>query len=60
MPDRVIVLEERLTGPEVSFFVVANGGHYVPLLSAQDHKRIFDNDKARIPVAWVRSHRALC
>ena len=40
-----IVLEELLTGPEVSFFVVANGEHYVPLLSAQDHKRIFDDDK---------------
>jgi len=40
-----IVLEELLTGPEVSFFVVANGEQYVPLLSAQDHKRIFDDDK---------------
>ena len=40
-----VVLEELLTGPEVSFFVVANGEHYVPLPSAQDHKRIFDDDK---------------
>jgi phosphoribosylamine--glycine ligase len=40
-----VVLEELLTGPEVSFFVVANGEQYVPLLSAQDHKRIFDDDK---------------
>jgi phosphoribosylamine--glycine ligase len=40
-----IVLEELLTGPEVSFFVVANGDSYVPLLSAQDHKRIFDDDQ---------------
>ena len=40
-----VVLEELLTGPEVSFFVVANGEAYVPLLSAQDHKRIFDNDE---------------
>lgn len=40
-----VVLEELLTGPEVSFFVVANGTSYVPLLSAQDHKRIFDNDQ---------------
>ncbi|HYB93892.1 MAG TPA: phosphoribosylamine--glycine ligase [Vicinamibacterales bacterium] len=40
-----VVLEELLTGPEVSFFVVANGEHYVPLLSAQDHKRIFDDDR---------------
>lgn len=40
-----VVLEELLTGPEVSFFVVANGEEYVSLLSAQDHKRIFDNDQ---------------
>ena len=40
-----VVLEEMLTGPEVSFFVVADGDHYVPLLSAQDHKRIFDHDE---------------
>ncbi|MDP2321590.1 MAG: phosphoribosylamine--glycine ligase [Acidobacteriota bacterium] len=40
-----VVLEELLTGPEVSFFLVADGVDYVPLLSAQDHKRIFDHDK---------------
>jgi phosphoribosylamine--glycine ligase len=40
-----VVLEEMLTGPEVSFFVVADGEDYVPLLSAQDHKRIFDHDE---------------
>ncbi len=40
-----VVLEELLSGPEVSFFVVANGQEYVPLLSAQDHKRIFDADR---------------
>lgn len=40
-----IVLEEMLSGPEVSFFVVADGVDYLPLLSAQDHKRIFDNDE---------------
>jgi phosphoribosylamine---glycine ligase len=40
-----VVLEELLTGPEVSFFIVANGEEFVPLLSAQDHKRIFDDDQ---------------
>ena len=40
-----VVLEEMLQGPEVSFFVIADGERYVPLLSAQDHKRIFDNDQ---------------
>jgi len=40
-----IVLEERLDGPEVSFFVVADGEHSVLLAAAQDHKRIFDDDR---------------
>jgi phosphoribosylamine--glycine ligase len=40
-----IVLEERLEGPEVSFFVIADGEHAVPLVAAQDHKRIFDGDQ---------------
>lgn len=42
---RSIVLEERLDGPEVSFFVVADGEYAVPLVAAQDHKRIFDGDR---------------
>jgi phosphoribosylamine---glycine ligase len=40
-----IVLEERLEGPEVSFFVIADGEYAVPLVAAQDHKRIFDDDR---------------
>jgi phosphoribosylamine--glycine ligase len=40
-----VVLEERLHGPEVSFFVIADGEHAVPLAAAQDHKRIFDGDQ---------------
>lgn len=40
-----IVLEERLEGPELSFFVIADGEHAVPLVAAQDHKRIFDGDQ---------------
>ncbi|MGH9172930.1 MAG: phosphoribosylamine--glycine ligase, partial [Vicinamibacterales bacterium] len=40
-----VVLEERLEGPEVSFFVIADGEHAVPLVAAQDHKRVFDDDR---------------
>jgi phosphoribosylamine---glycine ligase len=40
-----LVLEECLTGPEVSFFAVCDGRRAVPLGTAQDHKRIFDNDE---------------
>jgi phosphoribosylamine--glycine ligase len=40
-----LVLEECLTGPEVSFFVVSDGFRAVPIGTAQDHKRIFDGDE---------------
>jgi phosphoribosylamine--glycine ligase len=40
-----VVLEERLVGPEVSFFVIADGEHAIPLVAAQDHKRILDEDQ---------------
>jgi phosphoribosylamine--glycine ligase len=42
---RCVVLEECLSGPEVSCFVVADGGTFRWLLTAQDHKRIFDHDE---------------
>ena len=42
--DRV-VLEECLVGPEVSYFVLSDGRSFVPMSSAQDHKRIFDGDR---------------
>ena len=42
--DRV-VLEEFLVGQEASYFVLSDGVRFVPLTSAQDHKRIFDGDK---------------
>jgi phosphoribosylamine--glycine ligase len=40
-----LVVEECLTGPEVSFFVIADGRRALPMGTAQDHKRIFDNDE---------------
>ena len=40
-----LVIEECLTGPEVSFFVLADGTRAVPLSTAQDHKRIWDDDR---------------
>src|SRR5688572_4852094 len=40
-----IVFEEFLVGEEASYFVLADGLTYVPLSSAQDHKRIFDDDR---------------
>ncbi|PYR50879.1 MAG: phosphoribosylamine--glycine ligase [Acidobacteria bacterium] len=40
-----IVIEECLTGPEVSFFVLCDGTRALFIGTAQDHKRIFDGDQ---------------
>ena len=40
-----VVIEECMVGPEVSFFALCDGRRAMPLVSAQDHKRIFDNDR---------------
>jgi len=40
-----VVLEEFLVGQEASYFVLADGTDFVLLGSAQDHKRIFDEDR---------------
>jgi phosphoribosylamine--glycine ligase len=40
-----VVLEECLAGPEVSFFALCDGRRAQPLGSAQDHKRVFDDDQ---------------
>lgn len=39
-----IVIEEFLKGDEVSILAVCDGTNYIILDSAQDHKRIFDDD----------------
>jgi phosphoribosylamine--glycine ligase len=40
-----VVLEECLVGPEVSCFAICDGSRALPLLAAQDHKRVFDGDE---------------
>jgi phosphoribosylamine--glycine ligase len=40
-----VVIEEYLEGREISFFALCDGETAVPLASAQDHKRAFDNDQ---------------
>lgn len=39
-----LVIEEFLTGEEVSFIVLADGRNVVPLAPTQDHKAVFDDD----------------
>jgi phosphoribosylamine--glycine ligase len=56
-----VVVEEYLAGPEVSLFVVTDGVTAVPLMPAQDFKRIGDGDTgpntggmgAYAPLAWA-------
>ncbi|MBZ5647788.1 MAG: phosphoribosylamine--glycine ligase [Acidobacteriia bacterium] len=39
-----VVLEECLEGEELSFLVMSDGERVVPLVAAQDHKRVGEND----------------
>ena len=56
-----VVIEEYLSGPEVSLFVVTDGETAVPLLPAQDFKRVGDGDTgpntggmgAYAPLPWA-------
>ncbi|MGC8764728.1 MAG: phosphoribosylamine--glycine ligase [Brevinematia bacterium] len=40
-----IIVEDLLDGVEVSVFIVSDGKNYKWLATAQDHKRVFDNDE---------------
>ena len=42
---RTIVIEEGLSGPELSLLVLCDGRDGVPLAPAQDHKRVGDGDQ---------------
>ena len=40
-----IVLEEKIEGPEVSVFALCDGERFILLPTAQDHKRLMEEDK---------------
>jgi len=56
-----VVVEEFLDGPEVSLFVLSDGADVVPLVPAQDFKRVRDDDEgpntggmgAYSPLPWA-------
>ena len=58
-----VVIEDFLDGPEVSLFALTDGTTVVPLLPAQDHKRVGDDDTgpntggmgAYAPLPWLPS-----
>jgi len=39
-----VLLEEFMEGEELSLFAITDGEHVIPMLPAQDHKRLFDDD----------------
>jgi len=41
----IVVLEEKIQGPEVSVFALCDGERYTLLPTAQDHKRLNEKDK---------------
>ena len=42
---KVVVLEEKIEGPEISIFAITDGVNYTLLPTAQDHKRLEEGDK---------------
>jgi phosphoribosylamine--glycine ligase len=40
-----VIVEEFLSGDELSFLVMSDGERVAPLVGAQDHKRALDNDR---------------
>ena len=40
-----VVIEECMVGPEVTVLAFCDGEHLVPMLSSQDHKRVYDGNE---------------
>ncbi|MEJ1154362.1 phosphoribosylamine--glycine ligase [Microbacterium marmarense] len=61
LPTGAVLVEEFLSGPEVSLFFLSDGDHVLPLSPAQDFKRLLDGDEgpntggmgAYSPLPWL-------
>ncbi len=61
LPSGAVLVEEFLSGPEVSLFFLSDGDHVLPLSPAQDFKRLGDGDSgpntggmgAYSPLPWL-------
>lgn len=42
---QTIIIEERISGSEISMFALSDGKNVVPLLPIRDHKQIYDHDQ---------------
>ena len=42
-----LLIEECLSGEEMSFFIISDGHNYKMFGTAQDHKRVFEGDKGK-------------
>ncbi|GAA4346364.1 phosphoribosylamine--glycine ligase [Microbacterium rhizosphaerae] len=64
LPLGPVLVEEFLSGPEVSLFFLSDGDHVLPLSPAQDYKRLRDGDTgpntggmgAYSPLPWLDGH----
>jgi phosphoribosylamine--glycine ligase len=47
-----LVVEEFLTGPEITVLAFTDGNVVVPMVSSMDHKRAYDNDEDLTQAEW--------
>ncbi|MDE3169065.1 MAG: phosphoribosylamine--glycine ligase, partial [Acidobacteriota bacterium] len=40
-----VLVEEALQGEELSYIILTDGEHFIPMAPARDHKRAYDNDQ---------------
>ena len=51
-----ILIEEFLSGEEMSFFILTDGLNIKNFGTAQDHKRVLEGDKGKIQEEWAHTH----